>query len=75
MQRRSRLPPKRLVSLVDLEPRRFKVLYDSLGELAASIVWRMLADESGQQIAAAGDREANREVAFGLGTLPFIAAF
>jgi hypothetical protein len=40
VQGRPRLPPERLASFVDLEPRRFKVLHDPLGELAAGIVGR-----------------------------------
>jgi hypothetical protein len=37
------------------------VLYDAFGKMAAGIVGRVLLEDPAQQIAAAGDREADRE--------------
>jgi hypothetical protein len=54
VQRRHRLPPERLVSLVDLEPRQLELLHDTRGEHLAGAVWRMLLEDSAQQTTAAG---------------------
>jgi hypothetical protein len=56
-----RLPPERLAVFVDLETGLLEVPHDTLGELLAGIVRRVLLQHPAQQIAAPRDCEADRE--------------
>jgi hypothetical protein len=59
---RDRRPlPHNLIGFVDLEPRKFQVLDDSLGEHLARVVGGVLLENATQEVAAAADRKANRE--------------
>ena len=59
--RARRTLPHNLLGFVDFEARLLQVLYDPLGNLLAGIVRRVLLEQTPQQSAAAGDREADRE--------------
>ena len=61
MQRRRRLPFERLASFVDLESGPLEMIDHSLGELLASVIWRVLLEDPTQQGTTACDREADRE--------------
>jgi hypothetical protein len=54
-------PPHDLVGFVNLETGLLQVLHDPLGELLAGIVRDVILEEPAQEIATAGDREADRE--------------
>jgi hypothetical protein len=50
-----------LLALIDLETRLLQVLDHPLGELLARIIGHVVLQDSAQEIAATGDREAARE--------------
>ena len=53
--------PEHLLGFVDLETRLLEVLDHPVGEHLTGIVRRVFRQEPPQQIAATGDREADRE--------------
>ena len=60
VRRRRRLPFEGLASFVDLQSRLLEMNHP-LGELLASVIWRVLLEDPAQEGAAASNRPADRE--------------
>jgi hypothetical protein len=58
---RRRATPHDLLTLIDLETRPLQVLNHPRGELLTGIVRYVLFEQPAQEVAATGDREADRE--------------